>query len=366
VRAKIVAMHLTAHGALLAAITASLLSTQAHAAETFDECLLRQARQADAATTAGELRLRCAEAQRAHSAEAPASAASAVSAADTLISRLGTRPAEALSLFERRAASELRAVNEPFALLPHRPNYLLPLSYQWRPADSRTDSRAFRQTEAHLQLSFKFPLTPPLFGDRVLPFFGYTGRSWWQVFDSSRSRPFREYNHEPEVFLAWIGQRYEYFGWTHQFSTLGLTHQSNGRTLDGSRSWNRVFGEFYLDRGQSQWATLKLWARIREDAKRSIDDTSGDDNPDIERFLGNFELKWGAVLARNQRLTATMRQSLRSGGKGALQLDWSRPFPGSPSLRISAQAFDGYGDSLADYNVRVRRIGLGVMLNDWL
>jgi phospholipase A1/A2 len=250
--------------------------------------------------------------------------------------------------------------------LPHRPNYLLPLSYQRRPDESRSVSRAYRPVETQLQLSFKFPLTPPLFGDRVIPFFGYTGRSWWQLYDGSRSRPFREYNHEPELFVAWVGQRNEYFGWTNQFSTLGVTHQSNGRTLDGSRSWNRVFGEFYMDRGQSQWATLKVWARIKEEAKSSVDDTSGDDNPDIERFLGNFELKWGAVLAKNQRVTLTARQSFRSGGKGALQLDWSRPFPGSPSLRVTLQAFDGYGDSLADYNVRVRRIGLGVMLNDWL
>ncbi len=348
--------------ALLTTLALGTSSVCAQAAERFDDCMLRETRSAAPNTTVGELRLRCTPA-----AAAPAaSAASAPSAPATLIARATTQPAASLSLFERRAASELRAVQEPFALLPHRPNYLLPLSYQRRPASSEDTSRAYRPAEAQLQLSFKLPITPPLFGDRVLPFFAYTGRSWWQVFDGDRSRPFREYNHEPELFIAWVGMRNEYFGWTNQFSALGVNHQSNGRTQDGSRSWNRVFGEFYLDRGQSQWATLKLWARIKEDAKTSPDDTSGDDNPDIERYLGHFEFKWGAVLAQNHRVTATLRQSLRGGGKGAVQLDWSRPFPGSPSLRVTLQAFDGYGDSLADYNVRVRRIGLGVMLNDWL
>jgi phospholipase A1/A2 len=358
-------MHFKAHAVLFTALALGTSGAGAQGTESIDDCLLREARGADPSTTIGELRLRCtAPKPKAETAAAPA--ASAASAPSTLISRAITQPAESLSLFERRAASELRAVQEPFALLPHRPNYLLPLSYQRRPDESRSVSRAWRPVETQLQLSFKFPITPPLFGDRVIPFFGYTGRSWWQLYDGSRSRPFREYNHEPELFVAWVGQRNEYFGWTNQFSTFGVSHQSNGRTLDGSRSWNRVFGEFYMDRGQSQWATLKVWARIKEDAKSSAEDTSGDDNPDIERFLGNFELKWGAVLAKNHRITATARQSFRSGGKGALQLDWSRPFPGSPSLRMTLQAFDGYGDSLADYNVRVRRIGLGVMLNDWL
>jgi Phospholipase A1 len=202
-------------------------------------------------------------------------------------------------------------------------------SYQRRPASSEDTSRAYRPAEAQLQLSFKLPITPPLFGDRVLPFFAYTGRSWWQVFDGDRSRPFREYNHEPELFIAWVGMRNEYFGWTNQFSALGVNHQSNGRTQDGSRSWNRVFGEFYLDRGQSQWATLKLWARIKEDAKTSPDDTSGDDNPDIERYLGHFEFKWGAVLAQNHRITATLRQRRR-----AARLE--PPFP-----RLALLARDG-------------------------
>ena len=60
-----------------------------------------------------------------------------------------------------------------------------------------------------------------------------------------------------------------------------------------------------------------------------------------------------------------MRRSLHSDGKGAVQLDWSRPTGFSPQLRWYVQYFDGYGESLLDYNRRLRRLGVGVMLNDW-
>ena len=60
-----------------------------------------------------------------------------------------------------------------------------------------------------------------------------------------------------------------------------------------------------------------------------------------------------------------MRRSFARSGKGAVQLDWSRPTGFSPDLRWHIQYFDGYGESMLDYTRRVRRIGLGVMLNDW-
>jgi len=60
-----------------------------------------------------------------------------------------------------------------------------------------------------------------------------------------------------------------------------------------------------------------------------------------------------------------MRRGLGSGGKGSAQLDWSRPTGFSPQLRWHAQYFDGYAESLIDYQVRLQRISFGVMLNDW-
>jgi phospholipase A1/A2 len=284
------------------------------------------------------------------------SAASAQAAADE-----DEAPA-AQSLFERRIASETRAMNEPFALLPHRPNHLQPLSYHRRAEGDGADQRL----EAQFQISFKFLLSRRLFEGRLTPFFSYTGRAWWQVYDGDRSRPFREYNHEPELLAALPLPPIEWWGWKPRAALFGFNHQSNGRSVPDSRSWNRLTGELLLDRGSKDWASLRLWYRLREDAKTLPTDSAGDDNPDITRYLGHFELKLGHVSAGDHNLTLSARRSLRSDGKGALRADWSHPLPGSPSLRWHVHGFSGYGDSLIDYNRKIDRIGLGVMQNDWL
>jgi phospholipase A1 len=44
--------------------------------------------------------------------------------------------------------------------------------------------------------------------------------------------------------------------------------------------------------------------------------------------------------------------------KGAIQLDWTCPL-GSSNIGFYMLAFDGYGESLIDYNKHVSRIGAG-------
>ena len=60
-----------------------------------------------------------------------------------------------------------------------------------------------------------------------------------------------------------------------------------------------------------------------------------------------------------------LRHTLKGGdeNRGAVQIDWS--FPISGRLRGQFQLFDGYGESLIDYNHRATYVGLGVSLMNW-
>ena len=194
-------------------------------------------------------------------------------------------------------------------------------------------------------------------------FFAYTGQSWWQAYDSKRSSPFREYNHEPELFLTWpslarVGP------WTLRSTSLGFVHQSNGRTDPVSRSWNRLFADVRLDHPSGWWLSLRPWVRIPERTKSDPAQAEGDDNPDIRRYLGDGELRFGYG-GDQWRLGGLLRRSLVQGGKGAVQLDLTVPTGFSPLVRWYVQLFDGYGESLIDYNRRLLRVGFGLMLNDW-
>jgi phospholipase A1 len=65
-----------------------------------------------------------------------------------------------------------------------------------------------------------------------------------------------------------------------------------------------------------------------------------------------------------QRVGLLLRNNFDADNRGAVQLDWS--FPIHAKLLGYVQWFYGYGESLIDYNHRVNRLGVGVMLNNWL
>lgn len=53
-----------------------------------------------------------------------------------------------------------------------------------------------------------------------------------------------------------------------------------------------------------------------------------------------------------------------SNGRSALELTWSRRLSGV--LRLYAQLYIGYGESLLDYDRKVNRLGVGISINDYL
>jgi phospholipase A1 len=125
-----------------------------------------------------------------------------------------------------------------------------------------------------------------------------------------------------------------------------------------------VFTKFDLEHKNNYWMSLRSWWRIPEDAKLTPDAPEGDDNPDITRFYGHHELRFG-YSSSGLNWNVMLRRSLRSSGKGAAELNLSYPTGFNPKTRWFIRAFDGYGESLIDYNRRVRRLGIGIMLNDW-
>ena len=249
-----------------------------------------------------------------------------------------------------------------FNFRAYKPVYLLPAFWTTdsndTPATSSQDVPATPQSlsdvEAKFQISFKTKAFENIFGDNGDIWMGYTQSSRWQVFNSDESRPFRETNYEPEVLMV-FRNNYGIAGWRGRMLGVGVNHQSNGRADPFSRSWNRVMVNIGLDR--EDWALmLRPWYRIS--------DGNADENPGIEDYMGRGDMT--LVHRRGEHELALMaRHSLRGGdsSRGALQFDWG--FPINRTLRGHVQVFDGYGESLIDYNHRATYIGLGVSLLEW-
>ncbi len=280
------------------------------------------------------------------------------SPADSLAPPPQSLPAQ--SALAQRMHEESRAKESQFSILPHKTNYLLPLTYNVSPnngayAGLTNNREELDELEVKFQLSIKTPLWENIFGDNGTLYVAYSQLALWQAYNSRISAPFREINFEPEVFLAFKTD-YRLLGMTGNLLTVGFNHQSNGRSQPLSRSWNRIVANLVFNTGDT-YITLKPWFRIPE---RSADD----DNPHMEKYFGYGELHLLHKL-HDHTLTLMLRNNLRaSGNKGAVQVDWS--FPLHKKLRGYIQYFNGYGESLVDYNHANNRIGVGVMLTDWL
>ena len=251
-----------------------------------------------------------------------------------------------------------------FNFRAYKPVYLLPAFWtsntnevptSSNPARVPPERQALKALETKFQLSFKTKVVENLFGDNGDVWAAYTQSSRWQVFNADESRPFRETNYEPEVMLV-FRNNYSLGDWHGRMFGIGVNHQSNGRADPVSRSWNRVVANIGLDR--EDWAVMiRPWWRIP-------DGRNEDENPGIEDYIGRGDVT--LVRRWNEHEFALMgRHSLRTGqhSRGALQFDWG--FPVSRALRGHVQVFDGYGESLIDYNHRALYLGLGISLLEW-
>ena len=251
-------------------------------------------------------------------------------------------------------------------LLQYKRNYLMVDSI-YAPSDAPTSPNPANQvpassrphpSELNLQVSVKarLPVIWPWWNDSM--WVAYTQQSHWQAFNSGDSRPFRETDYEPElIFLS-----HRFGDWvptlgnlTPRLANFAVVHQSNGQALPRSRSWNRLTAElgseYRFDNDDDRRFTVMLrpWWRLPESP-------GDDDNPDIVKYLGHGDINFNYWHDRDQ-YSLMLRER-------AVKLDWSFPFsdsaPNSPNLHL--QYFNGYGESLIDYNHKLHSFGVGISL----
>ena len=247
--------------------------------------------------------------------------------------------------------------------MAHNSNYLLAGAHNFHGWNSKVyddiikEDISFDNTEIQFQLSIKTPLAIDLFDKKIDIFAAYTVRSFWQAYNSNISSPFRETNHQPEIWVQ-TEHDWEFLGFKNSANILGIAHQSNGQAAKLSRSWNRVYAGILLEK-ENFAIFLKPWFRITEDE-------SSDDNPDITDYLGHGEIHL-AYKKEDHVFKVMSRNNLESGfSQGAVEIGWSFPLFHYDYVKGYIQYFSGYGESLIDYNNYVNRIGFGLLLTDIL
>jgi phospholipase A1 len=265
----------------------------------------------------------------------------------------GLAAAQDGGIWSRRLEDDAR--RETFTLTARKPNYIL-VGYMKEPNQApyafTGSADRLENEEIKFQLSFQTKMADDLLGGNGDLWFGYTQLSYWQLFNGAISAPFRETNYEPEFYASFL-TGYEVLGLRLRSVDAGFVHQSNGRAEPLSRSWNRVYADFKLVRGDFA-LSVRPWLRIKESA-------ATDDNPDIKDYLGSYELR--ALYHWKGQVFSFMGRNLLDDHYNT-ELAWSFPIKGR--LRGLVQWYNGYGESLIDYNYKMNRIGVGVLLTDWL
>jgi len=314
------------------------------------ECIIKTMQSADDSITVGKLKAVC-EADLAKAATSKEPETSVAEVEETAL--------------EKRIKGEDSSASNLWTIMPHRRNYILLANYNFSSMNDAPWEEAvgepvdLNNTEVKFQVSFKFMLWENMFKKRTNGslFFAYTQLAMWQMYNKDISSPFRDTNYEPEAFIA-FNNDWKIFGLTNRVNAFGFAHQSNGRAEPLSRSWNRLYASFVFERGNFASA-LKIWFRIPEDAE-------SDNNPDIEDYLGNFELR-SAYAWKKHTFGLKWRNNLDfDENRGAIELNWSFPLWGTDRIKGYVQYFNGYGQSLIDYNASASTLGAGFLLTDWL
>jgi len=220
-----------------------------------------------------------------------------------------------------------------------------------------------KEPGAKFQFSFKYRLLDFSSSDtatvqRTLEF-GYSQRSLWDI--TGDSSPFYDTSYMPSFFYESLaaqagGSRDGMFRWIGY--QAGYQHESNGRSFTDSRSLNTLFVRPAFILGSPEdWHVIvvpKIWAYVGDLSN----------NEQLKDYRGYGEL----LLAFGRSGGTTLAYTGRAGkdfNHLTTQLDLTVP------IRIKlldfasyflVQYFDGYGESLRDYDKRSTALRAGISL----
>ena len=226
----------------------------------------------------------------------------------------------------------------------YRANYFLPISYRYGGrAYDPIGTHNVNQAEIEFQVSIRYDFATNVFGYNGIYSFAYTQKSFWQAYASSAY--FRESNYNPE-FFAMFPVKTKYL----KVLRFTVSHESNGRGGAEERSWNYISETLFFQTGEF-FTKFKFWQRLHE---------SFDYNPELIDYMGHGEIEF--IMPYKKHMLKLMLRSNFSGNSAA-EFSYSYPFFGSKDLFFYLKTFNGYGESLIDYNHKIEKIGFGFSIS---
>lgn len=202
-------------------------------------------------------------------------------------------------------------------------------------------------SDVKFQISLAIRLTNATLPWHTFLYIMYTQKTFWNVFENSM--PMHDMNFNPGI------------GWTKPFFskdryvgklTLLVEHESNGRDSIQSRSWNRI----------SFCGSAIVSDHLMVHAKFWIPIIDGQNNKDILNYCGIYQQ--GIVYTTpNQNFQFGLTLVKRKGWNLNFNSIWEASWRVNKktNLNLFAQYYNGYGESLLDYNRFHSRLRVGIV-----
>ena len=203
-------------------------------------------------------------------------------------------------------------------------------------------------SDVRFQISIAQRLTKSVLPWNTYLFLCYTQGVAWDVFKNSM--PMHDFTFNPGIGIVKpLFNRERFVG----KATLMIEHMSNGRDSIWTRSWNRI----------SLGATILVNENIAIDGKAWIPIVDGMNNRDILKYVGIFQ-GGVSVMSQNKRFGGSLHFVKRAkwdfSYNTRLELFW-RPWKAANEF-LFLQWYNGYGETLIDYNRFVNRVRVGLLI----
>lgn len=203
-------------------------------------------------------------------------------------------------------------------------------------------------SDAKFQVSVRQRLTNSTLPFKTYFFLTYTQKAFWDIFQESF--PFRDLNYNPTLGFGKALTRHNRFLGMLMFQ---FEHESNGKDGMDSRSWNKISFNSYFALNDHWVFHANAWIPL----------VDSENNKDLVKYKG-----WGLFGLDYSSPKRKYNASLLINKRGGVNLNAN--ITANFSIRIFSddnqylflEYYNGYGESLLDYNKYRQRIRFGIVI----
>ena len=248
---------------------------------------------------------------------------------------------------------EINDFNKIIALLDRQPNFGMYKDNYFITGVPLNEKTNKYTADIKFQISIRHRLTKTVLPYNTFLMLTYTQKSFWDIY--AKSAPFTDNNYNPGLALV---KPVIYKNQLRGTATFALEHESNGRDSIESRGWNYLVlsGVYFFNAYFS--IQPKIWYGILDKG----DKLEGGGNRDLYKYRGYGLIAFNYRSLNDKFWVSAIINPRNKFGNINTQIELNIKLNPKSNQYFFIQWYDGYGESLLDYNKYSSMIRAGICL----